>query len=1014
MRPLSLRLTAFGPFAGHEEVRLPELGPLFLIHGPTGAGKTSILDGLMFALYGQSSGAERRADQLRSHHAPPDVLTSVELVFELGGRRLAIERSPEQERPKKRGTGTVIQEHEVQLWELTNGDRRPLASGPRAVDPAVSELLGFSADQFRQVVLLPQGRFRELLTASSSEREAILERLFPVAEHQRLQDRLREQASNLAAQLKDLHLQVGTLLEHHQVETTAKLEEAITAARRTVDEAAAHQARAEESERAAQRRADDGRRRSALLTEVAAAQDALTGAQEESENAAAIERLLVAARKALQTAPAVSAWRRASERLAEAEETARRLEGEAAAAGNHLETARHQLATERARETERSDLQGRIVLLRQLLPRIKELSEARRIHGRAAEEEQALAAAAEKARGEVADLETERSGLHEQLDEARRVAAGLPELDAAVRSSRQLIKTLQRLAEFKESLHIERSKLGELQAHRNELELQLEQARESLEAFREAEHLHHAWLLAEGLTQGSPCPVCGSVHHPAPAPKPEGAPDAEAVNSVQDEIGKLEQGWRSAVAQTAGAEERTNQRNQEVIRLEEDLRRPTPSLEEAATALVAAEKRLRKAQTTLADIAELEAAAEEIGKRIEAAAGSHQKAAGRHRAAREALAAAAARRATLEDHVQEPHREAGSVEREIEEASAALQEFTVALEQARDHVTVAEGAASAARALADDAAEKLELTRQKEQATLAERDAALKRAGFSSLDEWNEAHADEEQMEEWGRIIKEADRSLSAAQGRFERAQAAALGVEAPDLEKLDRHLDEARRTADQTRDSRTRAEARLEQLQATRKDILRLEEQAGEGERLQRLAGRLADVASGRNPAGVSFRRWALGVFLDQVLASANQRFDRMSGGRYRLLRQEDATDRRRAGGLDLGVFDNFTGRERPATTLSGGESFLAALALALGLSDVVQAAAGGIRLDTLFVDEGFGSLDPEALDQALAVLDALREGGRQVGIISHVPELRDRLAQRLEVVPGRYGSTLRLPGRG
>jgi exonuclease SbcC len=202
------------------------------------------------------------------------------------------------------------------------------------------------------------------------------------------------------------------------------------------------------------------------------------------------------------------------------------------------------------------------------------------------------------------------------------------------------------------------------------------------------------------------------------------------------------------------------------------------------------------------------------------------------------------------------------------------------------------------------------------------------------------------------------------------------------------------------------------EALASTRRTLDQLGESAArieEAERRYRAVGRVAQVASGANEAGVSFVRFVLGALLDDVLAAATERLLRMSQGRFALVRAGDRRDRRRSGGLDLEVFDAHTGMARPAGTLSGGEGFLASLSLALGLADVVQSHTGGIRLDTMFVDEGFGTLDPEALDLAMRALEDLQAGGRLVGIISHVPELRERVAARLEVLAGRRGSTAR-----
>lgn len=248
--------------------------------------------------------------------------------------------------------------------------------------------------------------------------------------------------------------------------------------------------------------------------------------------------------------------------------------------------------------------------------------------------------------------------------------------------------------------------------------------------------------------------------------------------------------------------------------------------------------------------------------------------------------------------------------------------------------------------------------------------------------------------------------SLNKAEDRLVRAKQAVTGQSRPPLKEFEKSFAAANAAHAQANDRRGQAKQKIKGCQAALESVEKAEREGAKAAKEYELVNRVAEVATGGNSRGISFNRFVLGARLDEVLSQASARLAVMSRGRFRLSRAEEREDGRRAGGLELTVSDEYTGKDRPVRTLSGGESFLAALGLALGLSDVVQAAAGGLRLECMVIDEGFGTLDPEALDAAVHALEELQQGGRLVGVISHVPELKERIPVRLEVVPSRTGS--------
>jgi len=354
-------------------------------------------------------------------------------------------------------------------------------------------------------------------------------------------------------------------------------------------------------------------------------------------------------------------------------------------------------------------------------------------------------------------------------------------------------------------------------------------------------------------------------------------------------------------------------------------------------------------------------------------------------------------------------REKPVIEAEIRSVQTRLKSLNDALENARKDAEEAGRAAARAEAMLQGLTNELERTdtRLREEETRFY--SRLQENGFPDLHSYHHARKALEEIAEMEQAVSQFERALHTAKERYERARRAAEGLPPPDLPALAAELEIARNRWEQLETKKIELENGIRADQKWIKALLKVDEKLEKAEAEYGVLGRLADVASGKNSLGLSFRRFVLGALLDDVALAASERLKVMSRGRYQLRRTVERTRARGAAGLDLVIFDAYTGLERSAATLSGGESFLAALSLALGLADVVESYAGGIRLDTIFVDEGFGSLDPETLDLAMDALIDLQLSGRLVGIISHVPELKERIPARLEIRPTEKGSTAR-----
>jgi exonuclease SbcC len=871
MRPLVVTMQAFGPYPVAQTLDFADLGGagFFLITGPTGAGKTTVLDAMSFALYGETSGGlekdgARTGASMRSDHADPQTLTRVSFDFSRGDDLYRVERVPEQERPKLRGEGTTTHLQEATMWRLRRDasgalqvDGGPLATGWSKVNAQAEDVLGFRAEQFRQVVMLPQGRFQQFLEADSTQRELILRALFDTGHYADIERALHDEALKLKRAAETVVTQREEVLRQAEAECADDLAGRCARLELDRDEARLQADAAEREDHAAQKALAAGAEAARKLEEQngAAAEVAALAALDEETRVRREE--LEAARRAAQVADVARQAREAAAELADARtalEGATEAADEAAVAQT---TAIAALEVEASRTAEREHAAAEVQRLRSLEGGAAALAEARQALARAA--------SAMAARREAAD-----------------------EADAAWREARARESSLSAV-------------------------------------WVEAQ----AGMLAGSLHEGEPCPVCGAVDHPSPAELPCEAPSEDEVEAAR--VG------------ATGALERRDQ--------------ALSAAQQAQAAHAAAE--------TLA------------GERAAGIPGEL--------ADPEALAAA------------------------ITAAESAATVLAQSHDRAVDAAHRSEVAATTRQAACEAAAGVLDKASERARTAAGLLAARLEQAGFSGEDELAAAVRPATVVDELADAIATHEESKVKAAERLRLASAAAEGLEPPDLARLEESAAAAAAGARGAREAAAGLDAALTTAEKLLERLRRLEEDAtGVAARYDSI-GRLADVAGGRNGRRLSFQSYVLGAFLDDVLVAASARLRTMSKSRYTLARTEERSGRRQAAGLDLVTYDAWTGVSRPVSTLSGGEKFMAALSLALGLAEVVQAHAGGIRLETVFVDEGFGSLDDESLDLAIASLMSLNEGGRLVGIISHVSELRERIDARLEVSADKAGSRAR-----
>lgn len=983
MRIHRVQIEGFGPFRERQDVDLDALAPsgVFVIAGRTGAGKSSILDAICFALYGtvpRYDGVDRR---LRSDHCGPDDPTQVTLEFSTGSDRWRISRSPDYERPKRRGTGMTIVAADALLERLepaADGSEHWVgyAAGPRDVGHAIHQVVGLSHQQFLQVILLAQNRFSQFLLAGNTDRQRVLRTLFGTQIYEdyekRLDERRREserEQERDAGHLQRLQSDVEALAREagwHVSDETIDLER--VAARAGYD----LQTRADAVERAdaALAAAEAAHTRVRQLREQQqqrnAARERMAAIEIESASLALDRALLEGARSAepLRAAIDEAARARADVEAAGAVEAA--VLADAAAGVDAALDVDDLLAVAQA-------LTGDIARWQDAEKAEQQLAADRADLTRVATQVDAVRAVLAVTRAALTLAEQERGRLGDEIEKLSIAAAGL---DAARAESEDLVARLIAAREA-EAAAVE---LAQASADRLEASRAVEEAVAGWGQLVRRRLAGFAAELADGLTDDDPCPVCGSLDHPQPAP------------SNHDPV-------TDAVLAAA----------------EEDRDRALAVDRESAARLTAITARVDAARARAqGSVEELQARQGESQSRLDVA-----------ERATEALDHARRLRGDLEAREHELRGELDVAAARLAELDTASTVLSGRIAEAEEAVATACGAFPSVHARIVDAearrrtAQRLAEARRAHEVALERRqdadrklDAEVAASSFPDAPSARAALLTPTQLEDLSSRLSDHDAARRIAKERLLELELQ-LADAPDDLVDTDASLGEATLARDTWQHAVAELAAvreRVARFGDLRQAIEKLDRDGHERREQHQTIVRLADTLAGRAPntMRMTLETFVLAAELEEIVAAANLRLADMSDGRYRLEHTDTLARRGAASGLGLHVHDAYTGRTRPPQSLSGGETFLASLALALGLAEVVTSRAGGIRLDTLFIDEGFGSLDAETLELALRTLDDLRSGGRTIGVISHVEAMKEQLPIGILVEATPYGSSV------
>lgn len=915
MRPIKLTISAFGSYAGKVVLELDNIGKsgLYLISGDTGSGKTTIFDAIVYALYGKVSGQSREAAMLRSKYAEANTPTEVELVFEYADKLYTIKRNPSYERPKARGNGSTVQ---VANAELKYPDGR-IVTKQGDVDNAIHEIIGINRDQFLQVAMLAQGDFLNLLLAPTEDRQKIFRQIFKTELYQTLQDNLKAETGEVKGKCDALRRDLKHLindiccLENNVLHIDLKkaidgklpIDDVINLVRELINQDSIL------SEKAINAIETLDKRLGEINTNI--------GRGEEYEKA----------RKELYEVYAELEIKRPE-----------------------AEMARKTLNDEKEKHLEKEKIDTNITLINADLPVYDEYEQIKIAHKLAEEELTKKNKLLNEKRNyyesenkTTSNLKNERKSL-ESAGEKRENLLG--EKSKNKDQDDKLKSLLSNLEEY-DTLTIG---LAKKQKTYKECREKAQKLRDEYNIKNKAFLDEQAGILAETLTSGEPCPVCGSKLHPNPAHKSSSAPSATELKKAKDSSEKANASEYEASNECAAINAKKEQMYATILKkIYESI--GEISFDEAKTVLSRRREELKEERRLIESrIKEEESKVkrkDELDKLIPA----------------------------QEDVLDNVRTEIGNLESEI----SSITEKVKNLSEQTDSIS-----------------SKLRFDNKKE-AEAQIKSLLIKKKAFEKALE--DAQRNYESCRE---MITELEAQKKQLEGQLKDAHE--IDVETEKKEKEQVECEKKKKTEEKAYID--------ERISANRRVLGGITSSYGELNNMEAHYSQikvLSDTANGSisGKEKIMLETYIQMTYFDRIISRANVRFLSMSGSQYELKRCSNAENKRSQSGLDLDVIDHYNGTKRSVKTLSGGESFMAALSLALGLSDEIQSSAGGIHLDTMFVDEGFGSLDEESLSQAIKTLSRLTEGNRLVGIISHVNELKDRIDKQIIVTKEKSGGS-------
>ncbi|PDZ03066.1 exonuclease [Bacillus cereus] len=1020
MRPIQLIMTAFGPYKQKEVIDFNDLGNhrIFAISGNTGAGKTTIFDAICYVLYGEASGEERSdTSMLRSQFADDNMYTSVELTFQLKGKRYEIKR---QLGHKKQGNKTITG-HAVELYEVIDEEKVPAVDRFHVTDvnKKVEDLIGLSKHQFSQIVMLPQGEFRKLLTSETENKEEILRRIFKTDRYKLMRELLDQKRKQWKDVLQEkqkerelyfrnvfkLPIRDGSLLETLVEQEHVNTHQVVEALEQETDvyKAEVEQLQVEQEVQTKQLKDAETRFHAAKsvnekFIDLQQKNEKYNTLQENRTVIEMKETSFKRAEEAKRLLPFEQWYEEAIQNEQKAESLLKQIIAKKENITNSFELAQQKYEALKNKEPEREDAKKLVQRLEELQPIIASLAEKQ--------------LNLQNAEIQVGKLKEGMHNLDRQLDEHTNQKQQMSgELQQLERALEQYVAKVEELTNMREDAKVLKQAYDVWQG-KQKFEQEKEAAYNKMQmAVNAYENMERHWLneqagiLALHLHDGESCPVCGSTNHPKKATEQSDAIDEKELNDLRDKKNtaeklhvQLEEKWNFYHLQYEQVIEEVKKRgyrSEELAETYSVLVQKGKQLATEVNTLKASEETRKQIAVNIKSVEEKVDALQKQKREVETE---------QHRIEIECM-----QLRTSYEHDK----------KNIPENLQTVQAWKVQFDQAMHELKLMEDEWKKVQeayqhwqneniriqAEQESASNQFESTKLKKEETFVRFMKELEQSGFTDQSTYKEAKLNDAEMEMLQKEIQSYYSSLEVLAKQIEELHAELKDKEYMDITALGEHIKDLEINLDIIKEKRQRAQNAVTYISDLHENIRRIDEQIHEEEKAFQELVDLYEVMKGDNESRISFERYILIEYLEQIVQIANERLRKLSNGQFYLKRSERVEKRNRQSGLGLDVYDAYTGQTRDVKTLSGGEKFNASLCLALGMADVIQSYEGGISIETMFIDEGFGSLDEESLTKAVDALIDLQKSGRFIGVISHVQELKNAMPAVLEVTKQKDG---------
>ncbi|TGG86779.1 hypothetical protein E4650_09835 [Geotoga petraea] len=1039
MKPLKLKFKAFGPFLEEQEIDFEKLknDRLFLITGPTGAGKTTIFDAICFALYGNGSMGERGNANSRSDFADENTDTFVEFEFMLKDKKIKINRTPTYMRAKKRGDGLTENRTTADIKIYKNEELISEGYGADEVTEIVKKYLNLDYNQFRQIMMIPQGEFRKLILAGSDERAEIFKKIFDISIYEQFENKIVEKYIELEKILKDFKLKTKTIAEKVSIDSE-KYQELINSEyinteelifqitieieknEKTKNKVNEEKSKKQQKQKELNSHLERIKKDNELLNKKEEIQKELQDLLKNEETIKTKEKQLEKIKKAEKIIPYEEKYKEYKQQLSEKQNQHEKQNLILEESLKKQEIINQKLPKIEGDYQKISAIKKEVEDLNKKLEKIKTLNKTKSKH--------------EKILTEIKNEEEKLKKIESKISESKEEFEKNEDFinkneDINMEILENKIKELNKIYNSTKSLKQKYTEFENIYSNFKKAKTEKEDNEEFVKKLRSEYHEKtqklidsQSYFLASKLVEGEPCPVCGSTHHPSPAKKNEDMITEEELKELNKKLQKQEKQNSETQKKFEEISKEYNETASFVISeykricgelelLPKDKRELKTHLEEIINSL---EDSLKKQK---AEFDKKSKISQEIkNKKLQ------------NKQIKEQLKTLEEQKETQNKQINSLKTQEISLKKDIQNLSEQIENKTEeqikkSIEENNDFIEKTEKnyhqikkeseetskTVNSVKGTIKTLKQDIENLTAKVSQEKKNFEAMIQKMQFQTTEEYETFKKQIDNITHIEKEIKEYRENIQNKKSLLNDLEKSTKNIrkinEVPLSEMIEKLTEEIETIIKQE----SNLEYKIKDLKDTIDSIESIKKETAEKEKEFETIKSIKDVSTGNNNSKISLSKYVLAYYFEEILSRANQRLKKLTENRYRLYRASKVIDARKKEGLEIMVFDNYTAKKREIKTLSGGESFKAALSLALGLADVVQSHSGGVSLDTIFIDEGFGSLDTNSLDNAIEVLTELHNSGRMVGIISHVSELKERINSKIEIIPSKQGSTIK-----